>query len=83
MQYKLEVLSGKLTNKNASLLQSRMIQINSLVLIHNLLITVFKFIITVPFNNMRTLIQSTMDKCVFRYRQLKVWLLLPASDYAA
>ena len=62
MQYKLEVLRGKLTNKNASLVQSRMIQINSLVLIHNLLITVFKFIITVPFNNMQTLIQSSTDK---------------------
>ena len=30
---------------------------------------------------MRTLAQSSTDKCVFRYRQSSVRRLLPASDY--
>jgi len=30
---------------------------------------------------MRTQIQSSTDKCVFRYRQSNVWRLPPASDY--
>ena len=40
--------------------------------------------LTVPFNNMRTpnyKIQRSMDKTVFRYCQLNVRRLLPASDY--
>ena len=38
-------------------------------------------VITAPFNNTRTLIQSSTNKCVFCYRQSSVWRLLPASDY--
>ena len=37
--------------------------------------------ITAPFNNMQTKIQSSTDKCVFRYCQSNVRRLLPASDY--